>query len=80
MWGALSDERSGLKFSVVAGPCKRNLSRFESSGTRDHILLSQCLRLPQPGGPGSFIYFPQEQGSPVLTTRQRVRKSRISSK
>jgi hypothetical protein len=24
------------------------------------------LRLPQPGGPGSYIYFPQEQGGPVI--------------
>jgi hypothetical protein len=24
------------------------------------------LRLPQPGGPGSCIYFPQEQGGPVI--------------
>jgi hypothetical protein len=30
-----------------------------------HILLSH-LRLPQPGGPGSRIYVPQEQGGPVI--------------
>jgi hypothetical protein len=24
------------------------------------------LRLPQPGGPGSRIYIPQEQGGPVI--------------
>jgi hypothetical protein len=30
-----------------------------------HILLSH-LRLPQLGGPGSRIYFPQEQGGPVI--------------
>jgi hypothetical protein len=33
--------------------------------TRNHILLSP-LRLPQPGGPGPRIYFPQEQGGPVI--------------
>jgi hypothetical protein len=33
--------------------------------THGHILLSP-LRLPQPGGPGSRIYIPQEQGSPVI--------------
>jgi hypothetical protein len=27
----------------------------ESHGTQDHILLSQFLRLPQPGGPGPHI-------------------------
>jgi hypothetical protein len=35
LWGALSDERSGLSFVCAAGPCQRNLSRV-----RDHILLS----------------------------------------
>jgi hypothetical protein len=33
--------------------------------TRNHTLLSH-LRLPQPGGPGSHIYIPQEQGGPVI--------------
>jgi hypothetical protein len=27
LWGALSDERSGLSFVCAAGPCQRNLSR-----------------------------------------------------
>jgi hypothetical protein len=34
----------------------------ESCGTKDHILLSQFLRLPQPGGPSLRVYIPQEQG------------------
>jgi hypothetical protein len=38
---------------------------FESRRTRNHTLLSH-LRLPQPGGPGSHIYIPQEQGGPVI--------------
>jgi hypothetical protein len=33
--------------------------------TRNHTFLSH-LRLPQPGGPGSRIYIPQEQGGPVI--------------
>jgi hypothetical protein len=37
----------------------------ESRRTRNHSLLSH-LRLPQPGGPGSRIYVPQEQGGPVI--------------
>jgi hypothetical protein len=37
----------------------------ESRRTRNHTLLSH-LRLPQPGGPGSRIYIPQEQGDPVM--------------
>jgi hypothetical protein len=36
----------------------------ESLRTRNHTFLSH-LRLPQPGGPGSRIYIPQEQGGPV---------------
>jgi hypothetical protein len=39
---------------------------YESRGTQDHILLSQFLRLPQPGGPGPRIYNPQEQNGPVI--------------
>jgi hypothetical protein len=38
----------------------------ESRGTQDHILLTQFLRLSQPGGPGPCIYIPQEQGGPVI--------------
>jgi hypothetical protein len=34
----------------------------ESLRTRNHTLLPH-LRLPQPGGPGSRMYFPQEQGN-----------------
>jgi hypothetical protein len=37
----------------------------ESLRTRNHTLLSH-LRFPQPGGPGSRIYIPQEQGGPVI--------------
>jgi hypothetical protein len=37
----------------------------ESLRTRNHTLLSH-LRLHQPGGPGSRIYIPQEQGGPVI--------------
>jgi hypothetical protein len=40
--------------------------RSESHGTHEHILLSLFLRLPQPGGPISCIYFPQEQGSSII--------------
>jgi hypothetical protein len=36
-----------------------------SRRTRNHTLLSH-LRVPQPGGPGSRIYIPQEQGGPLI--------------
>jgi hypothetical protein len=42
----------------------------ESLRTRKHILLSH-LRLPQPGGPCSRIYIPQEQGGPVISPGTR---------
>jgi hypothetical protein len=54
--GALSDERTAI-FSKIT-------QRSESLRTRNHTLLSH-LRLPQPGGRGSSIYIPQEQGGPV---------------
>jgi hypothetical protein len=38
---------------------------YESRRTRNHTLLSH-VRLPQPGGPGSRIHIPQEQGDPVI--------------
>jgi hypothetical protein len=37
-----------------------------SRWTQNRTLLSQSLRLPQPGGPGHRIYIPQEQGGPVI--------------
>jgi hypothetical protein len=40
--------------------------RSKSRGTQDHILLSQLLRLPQPGGPGPRNYIPQEHGGPDI--------------
>jgi hypothetical protein len=66
MWGALSDEKSALQFSVFLGIASVAFLRSESHGTHEHILWSLFLRLPQPGGPGSYIYFPQEQSSPVI--------------
>jgi hypothetical protein len=38
-----------------------------SKSRRPHgLILLSHLRLPQPGGPGSRIYIPQEQGGPVI--------------
>jgi hypothetical protein len=44
----------------------------ESRRTRNHTLLSH-LRLPQPGGPVSHIYIPQEQGGSVIPPGHWVR-------
>jgi hypothetical protein len=37
--------------------------RSDSHGAHEHILFSLFLSLRQPEGPGSCIYFPQEEGS-----------------
>jgi hypothetical protein len=58
LWGALSDERTGLQFAVQSlnGP-----SRAEP------ITIIYCLIWdPQPIGLGSHIYIPQERGGPVI--------------
>jgi hypothetical protein len=46
MWGAPSDERTGLSFIKAAGPRQRSHSRVLVPGTRDHILLSQIRNFP----------------------------------
>jgi hypothetical protein len=60
MWGALSDEKSGT-FQFLLGISSAAFLRSESLS-----LLSLFLRLLQPRGPGSCIYIPQEQGSPII--------------
>jgi hypothetical protein len=51
----------------VDGPavCSVITQWSESRRMSNHTLLSH-LRLPQPGGLGSCIYIPQEQGDPVI--------------
>jgi hypothetical protein len=39
--GALSDESTGLSFTIAAGPRQRSNLESKSRETRDHILLSQ---------------------------------------
>jgi hypothetical protein len=42
LWGALSDERTGLSFVYAAGPRQRSLSRVRVPWiSRPYILLSQ---------------------------------------
>jgi hypothetical protein len=66
MWGALSDERTGLPFTIAAGPrqCSHSWVRFPLDSST-YFTVSDS-RLPQPGGPGPRIYIPQEQGGPVI--------------
>jgi hypothetical protein len=58
--GAPSLTRSRVcSFQYLLGIAIAVFLRSESHGTHEHIL-SLRLRFPQPGGPGSCIYFPQE--------------------
>jgi hypothetical protein len=52
-----------LLVQLLLGIARAVTLRSKSRRTHDYILLSY-LRLPQPGGPGSRIYIPQEQGGP----------------
>jgi hypothetical protein len=59
LWGAFSDEMTGLSFTIATGP--RQCSHY-------HITTFYCLRFenPQPRGSGSRIYIPQDQGDSVI--------------
>jgi hypothetical protein len=62
---SLSDERTGLSFTISAGPrqCSYPLVRVP----RDlcpYFTLSDS-RIPKPGGPGPYIYILQEEGGSV---------------
>jgi hypothetical protein len=46
MWGALSNERTGLSFTIAPGLASAVIFGSESHGTRDHILLSQIRDFP----------------------------------
>jgi hypothetical protein len=61
---ALSEEKGNFLLLLVLASAVP--LRSESRGTQDHILFSQFLRHPQPGGPG-HIYIPQEQGGPDIS-------------
>jgi hypothetical protein len=65
--GALSLTRSWVcSFQFLLAISSPAFLRSESHGTHEHILSILFLRLSQPGGPGSCIYFHQEQCSPVI--------------
>jgi hypothetical protein len=66
MWGALSEVRTGLPFTVAAGPRQRNHSWVWVPRHSWPYFTVSDLRLPQPGGPGPRIYILQEHGGPVI--------------
>jgi hypothetical protein len=62
--GLSPDERTGLSFTVVAGPRKRSHSWVRVP--QDSYFAVSDSWLPQLGGPCPRIYVPQEQGGPVI--------------
>jgi hypothetical protein len=58
MWGALSDERMGLPFTIGAFPRQR-------SHSWPYFTVSDS-RLPKAGGPSPHIDIPPERGGPVI--------------
>jgi hypothetical protein len=46
MWGALSDEATGLSFTIAAGLASAVILGSESRGTDNHILLSHIRNSP----------------------------------
>jgi hypothetical protein len=62
MWGALSDERTGLLFTTAAG-----IRRYSHS--RVPVLRDSDERLHQLGGPGSLIYeyITKQHGGPLIS-------------
>jgi hypothetical protein len=55
-----------LSFTIVTAPRQRSLSCVRVSRDSWPYFTLSDWRLYQPGGPGSRIYIPHEQGDPVL--------------
>jgi hypothetical protein len=66
MWGALSEERTGLSFTIAAGPRQHSHSWVWVSRDSWPYFTGSDSSLRQPGGPGPRIYIPQDQGGPVI--------------
>jgi hypothetical protein len=66
MWGALSEERAGLPFIIVAGPRQRSHSWVRVPRHSWPYFALSDSRLPQREGPGPRIYISREQGDPVI--------------
>jgi hypothetical protein len=66
MWDAFSGERTGLPFTIAAGPRQGSHSWVRVLQDSWPYFTASDTRLPQPGGSGPHIYIPQEQGGPVI--------------
>jgi hypothetical protein len=57
MWGTLSDEMTGLSFTITVCPCQLCHSRVLVPRGSEHYFTVSDSRLPQPGGPrSSYLY------------------------
>jgi hypothetical protein len=66
MWCTLSDEGTGLSFTIAAGLRQRSHCRVRVPRDSWPYFTVSDSRLLQPGGPGPRIYIPQKQGGPVI--------------
>jgi hypothetical protein len=69
MWGGLSGERTGLPFTIAAGPRQRSDSRVGVPRDSWPYFTISDSRLPQPGGPGPRICMAQERGCQIIPPR-----------
>jgi hypothetical protein len=60
-WGALSDERKGLSFTIAADLASTVILESDSSGTHAHILLSQIRDSPNLGGQDPVFTSPRNR-------------------
>jgi hypothetical protein len=67
MWGALFDERTGLSFTIAAGPRQLSYSQIRVPHDSWPYFIVSDSRLRQPAGPCPRIYIPQEQRGSVMT-------------
>jgi hypothetical protein len=56
MWGALSDERTGLSFTTAAGPHQRSHSQVLNPRDSGPYFTVSYSRLPQPGRARSSVF------------------------
>jgi hypothetical protein len=68
----LSDEKICLSFTIAAGPRQRSHPHVRVSQDSWPYFTVSDSRLPKPGGPGSHIYIPQEEGSPVISPEKML--------
>jgi hypothetical protein len=71
LWCRLWQKDPSIIYCCCLASPAQSISGLSPTGL-NHILLSQFLRLPPPGGPSFLMYIPQEQGGPVIPWTVRV--------